>query len=67
VGIIDPLETINPAESSARIDRHSTFGIVLFELRFGHARAPLARKTGAFSNTLSSQIVPLTSAPVRER
>jgi hypothetical protein len=25
----DPLETINPAERSAKIDRHSIFGIVL--------------------------------------
>jgi hypothetical protein len=35
----DPLETIRPAESSARMDRHSILGIVLLGLRFGHARA----------------------------
>ena len=63
----DPLETISPAESRARIDRHSILGILLLGSGLGMRVRNTHAKRASFGHTLPKQIVPLTSRLVRDR
>jgi hypothetical protein len=65
--LTDPLDTINPADKSARSDRHSIFRILRLGLRLGMGVRNSQSETGDFCHTRSIQIVPLTSRVVRQR
>jgi len=51
----EPLETIKPAESSAKIDRHAIFGIVLLGLEVSGTRVRNSRAKQA-SLVIPSQV-----------